>query len=591
MGRLTGAIAERAEGLIATLSPGTRGHLDAVLRALVTISRGDVAPTAATVNRSRIATSPERTEILDKLIDARLVVTDDMENRGDPKCRLAHEKLIETWPRLKKLAVSDRAFLETRARLQAAAEGWKARGAKRDLSIAERQPAGGRRGDAEGAPRRARQADDRFRREVGRRRQRRPDAEVAANPHGGRGAGRPVAMLDGARRASPGSRSSRSRPRPRRRASPPTSPIAVSASPSMRLRRSTRRSAPAAPTSRACSPKPTPCSIPRASTAVAPRVMLPTTSTSGGPACSCRSPRPASASATTRSQRDRFFDARALVEPMCGLDVVATHRLPPRAGQSYQVEGSYLINTGKPDDALKAFDLALQSRPAEPTPDAQAGSVAFDRARTHEGRRNRPRLPPGRHDDAITAVNACSAAVAEARAAKAAEAAIRVHGGPLHPTRGPGRCARHKDKRSDEAMNEGGRGQGQLWARRSRATVRTSPRSSGRAARRPLRWAASTSTRSRNQPARPLTRGGASACSSLPSRPIAEQSARESSCNGLLITRRRPMCGSAARTWRSRRPQSARRPGGQPPRHATGCLLARYPTPVARVPRRPLRRP
>jgi hypothetical protein len=135
MGRMTGAIAERAETLIATLSTGTQAHLAPTLRALVTVARADVAPTAATVNRSRIATTPERTEILDKLISARLLLTDDIENRGDPKCRLAHEKLIETWPRLRKLAEADRTFLEVRSRLQSAAEAWQARGSKRDLLL------------------------------------------------------------------------------------------------------------------------------------------------------------------------------------------------------------------------------------------------------------------------------------------------------------------------------------------------------------------------------------------------------------------------------------------------------------------------
>ena len=135
MGRITGAIAERAEGMIATLSPGSQPHLAATLRALITVARPDVSPTAATVHRSRIATSIERAEILDKLIEARLVVTDDVENRGDPKCRLAHEKLIETWPRLRKLAEADRAFLEIRARLRTAAESWAGKERKRDLLL------------------------------------------------------------------------------------------------------------------------------------------------------------------------------------------------------------------------------------------------------------------------------------------------------------------------------------------------------------------------------------------------------------------------------------------------------------------------
>jgi tetratricopeptide (TPR) repeat protein len=135
MGRITGAIAERAEGMIATLSPDSQPHLAATLRALITVARADVSPTAATVHRSRIATSIERAEILDKLIEARLVVTDDAENRGDPKCRLAHEKLIETWPRLRKLAEADRAFLEIRARLRTAAESWAGKERKRDLLL------------------------------------------------------------------------------------------------------------------------------------------------------------------------------------------------------------------------------------------------------------------------------------------------------------------------------------------------------------------------------------------------------------------------------------------------------------------------
>jgi hypothetical protein len=101
MGRMTGAIAEHAEVLISTMSPGTEAHLASTLRALVTVSGGNAEPTAASVDRSRIATTPERTEILDGLIAARLVVTDDLDNHMDPRCRLAHEKLLETWPRLR----------------------------------------------------------------------------------------------------------------------------------------------------------------------------------------------------------------------------------------------------------------------------------------------------------------------------------------------------------------------------------------------------------------------------------------------------------------------------------------------------------
>src|SRR5262249_11251139 len=45
MGRMTGAIAERAEGLIASLSLGSQQHLAPTLRALITVGRTDAAPT------------------------------------------------------------------------------------------------------------------------------------------------------------------------------------------------------------------------------------------------------------------------------------------------------------------------------------------------------------------------------------------------------------------------------------------------------------------------------------------------------------------------------------------------------------------
>jgi hypothetical protein len=135
MGRMTGAIAERAEGLIATMSAATQSHLAPTLRALVKVSGAEHQPTAATVNRSRIAATIERAEILDSLIAARLVMTDDTENRGDPRCRFTHEKLLETWPRLKKLAQADRQFLQVRDRLRTAAEAWAGRNRAADLLL------------------------------------------------------------------------------------------------------------------------------------------------------------------------------------------------------------------------------------------------------------------------------------------------------------------------------------------------------------------------------------------------------------------------------------------------------------------------
>src|SRR5262249_25541185 len=135
IGGLTGAIAERAESVTAQLPSRAQIELAPVLRALVTVSDADAETTAARVRRSQVARTPERGEILAKLIAARLIVTDDPDGRGDPSCRLAHEALIQNWPRLKKLAAADRAFLEARTRLRSDAEAWDHHARKKDFLL------------------------------------------------------------------------------------------------------------------------------------------------------------------------------------------------------------------------------------------------------------------------------------------------------------------------------------------------------------------------------------------------------------------------------------------------------------------------
>ena len=145
MGGMTGAIAERAEGVIAQLPSTVQNDLAPVLRALITVSDAKAEPTAALVRRGQVAQTPERAQILDKLIEARLVMTDDSGSRGNPSCRLAHEALIYNWPRLKKLAAADRAFLEARTRLRTEAEAWDYRARKGDFLL----PPGGRLSEGE----------------------------------------------------------------------------------------------------------------------------------------------------------------------------------------------------------------------------------------------------------------------------------------------------------------------------------------------------------------------------------------------------------------------------------------------------------
>lgn len=123
LGGLEGAIARRADEVIDALSPEVQATLPIVLRNLVTVRLGEEALTACPAMLSEVAGPPAQRALVDAMIAARLLVSD--ENAvGEAIVRVAHEALLKRWPRARDIVDANRSFLETRARVQADAHRW-----------------------------------------------------------------------------------------------------------------------------------------------------------------------------------------------------------------------------------------------------------------------------------------------------------------------------------------------------------------------------------------------------------------------------------------------------------------------------------
>ncbi|MBF0615099.1 MAG: hypothetical protein HQL92_08095, partial [Magnetococcales bacterium] len=139
LGGLDGAIAQRAESICSSMGV----VLPAVLRALVTIQAQEKSGTARMAQVAEVASTPERAQVLEQLVQGRLVVTG-----GDDQvatARLAHEALLTRWPRLAQLIVADRSFLEVRSRLESDSAAWREKERHPELLL----PGGKRLAEAE----------------------------------------------------------------------------------------------------------------------------------------------------------------------------------------------------------------------------------------------------------------------------------------------------------------------------------------------------------------------------------------------------------------------------------------------------------
>lgn len=128
VGRVTGALAQRAAAVLATTDDRT---------ARLTVLRlVDVTGEGAAVRRRRrldgllpadATQAPAVRELLDRLVDARLVLA-DRDHDGESTYELAHDALLTGWPWLADAIVSTRRVLEQRSRLSAAVAEWERSG-------------------------------------------------------------------------------------------------------------------------------------------------------------------------------------------------------------------------------------------------------------------------------------------------------------------------------------------------------------------------------------------------------------------------------------------------------------------------------
>jgi WD40 repeat protein len=127
IGGLEGAIAAHADETFQSLSPDAQSKLDSLLRSLVEDIEDNGRLTICTPARNEVATDAASTELVDKMTEARLLVS-----AGD-SVRVAHEALLRRW----RLAVDSPALqpdaIRLRRQLQPHCDLWKDTGLDSDL--------------------------------------------------------------------------------------------------------------------------------------------------------------------------------------------------------------------------------------------------------------------------------------------------------------------------------------------------------------------------------------------------------------------------------------------------------------------------
>lgn len=137
LGGVEGALAQRAEAVYAGVSDAARSALPAVLRELVTL--GDDEKALRRIAPRRAFTTPGAIELVDALLAARLLVS-TLDEHGEAAISLAHEALLEFWPRVRTWRDEDRELLLVHARVANAARAWEKEGRSADLLLARGKP-------------------------------------------------------------------------------------------------------------------------------------------------------------------------------------------------------------------------------------------------------------------------------------------------------------------------------------------------------------------------------------------------------------------------------------------------------------------
>jgi len=128
IGRLTGAIARRADAEFARLSPEQQEIAPRLLTRLVRVALPGEGGQDTRRSADTVDLSPPEKEVIRRLADANLLITGRDAATGRATAQVAHEALIRSWKRLAGWVNEDRQFLLWRQRLAARVADWQEAG-------------------------------------------------------------------------------------------------------------------------------------------------------------------------------------------------------------------------------------------------------------------------------------------------------------------------------------------------------------------------------------------------------------------------------------------------------------------------------
>lgn len=145
LGGVEGALVQRAETVLAGVGEVARAALPAVVRELVTFGLDDESRAVRRIAPRSAFASAGANQLVDALLEARLLISAS-DSSGAPVVSLAHEALLEFWPRVKGLVDEDRELLLIHARLEGAAREWERNARSADLLLSRGKPLAEARG-------------------------------------------------------------------------------------------------------------------------------------------------------------------------------------------------------------------------------------------------------------------------------------------------------------------------------------------------------------------------------------------------------------------------------------------------------------
>jgi len=140
LGGVEGALANRAEEVYAGLEENVQCSLGPVFNGLVGIGGGeDERITRKYASYDVITSTPSARKFVETFVEARLFIT-DLDAGGNAVVSVAHEALLEHWPRLQEWVEKNKENLRSRARISIAATRWMEEGKTRDFLLAAGKP-------------------------------------------------------------------------------------------------------------------------------------------------------------------------------------------------------------------------------------------------------------------------------------------------------------------------------------------------------------------------------------------------------------------------------------------------------------------